>query len=285
VSIQDNQRISILTERFEVIRFVYGLSNDFNMTIEQLEILWNLCSATYDREVMMVFLANAAFDQLSSNDSSEGSDKISSSPSRPSHGTETHIAQTLTPAYSSEARDYAFQRFFCSSTLDWEKLGPDGYKSFQVLLRASTAPTRMSLVSNGPAIDTLWKICLETEHDSVATHAMNDLLNAYSTVSALKRQKSAPDAWKGNLNVAGSLEHPEASFAHRIYEVLQQVRVNLVTKVSSSVRPAERCVRILNAAVGQSSTIGSTNTHIRTGRNQTLPHSRVQQHNTQQHNQ
>ena len=46
--------------RLKILRFVFGMSEKVCMSSEQLDLLWQLCSAPADREELMVFIASAS---------------------------------------------------------------------------------------------------------------------------------------------------------------------------------------------------------------------------------
>ncbi|GAF88651.1 unnamed protein product, partial [marine sediment metagenome] len=108
-----------------------------------------------------------------------------------------------------------------------------------------------SLTTSGPALDALWRICLVAGDDHVASQAMKDLLNVYSAMSENKRQNevAASNAWTKKNAVPELALDPKESFSHKIFDCLTQVKLGLQRGDALSVRSAERCIRILNAAV------------------------------------
>ena len=137
--------------------------------------------------------------------------------------------------------------------MDWEHLGPNAYQSFQILFKSISKSIQTPLTSNGAAIDALWIICLAARNDDVATQAMRYLLFAYSSISVMKQQGTAQNAWSQKITTN---ETNTISFAKRIFRCLQQIQEGLKAGVSSSERSAERCIRILNAAVDHSVGVG-----------------------------
>ncbi len=211
------------------------------MTSKQLDSLWKICDAAEDREAIMVFLANA-----SSSEASYG-------PSLPNSPT----YQPLTSSFSHEVRLYAFQSLFCSKEIDWERLGFKAYKSFQSLFKLLRGLNQSFLNVQEPALDALWRICLQAGNDDVASQAMRDLLHIYSSMSAAKREKEAAssNAWAQKPTEEIPFDNIEA-FSTKIYACLDQVRHGLKKGDKLSERSAERCVRILNAAIGHAAGSG-----------------------------
>jgi len=234
-----------LVERFRILRYVYGLSVKVNLSKQQLDVLWNLCVTPEDREELMVFLADASNNEA-------GSVAAAQMNNTTSRQIGPLNKQYLTTSYSEEVHDYAFQNLFCSDSVDWEQLGPRAYQSFQILFKSLRKSMRTPLTSNKAAIDALWRICLAAGHDDVASQAMRDLLFAYSSISSMKQENIAQNAWTQNVATDESLAETEQSFAKRIFQCLKKVQEDLEADIVTSGRSAERCVRILNAAVDHS---------------------------------
>jgi len=235
-----------LEERLDVLRFVYGLSGTVEMTCGQLDTLWRMCTDGEDLEAVMSFLANASSNETPSTQA-QG---IGSSDDKSVVGP-VHIA--LTAAFSDDVTLYTFHKLFCSHEVRWENLGTKAYQSFQLLLRNSRDASKTSSLASGPALDALWRICLAAGDDEVANHAMRDLLHVYSQMSQMLNQNeaAAQNAWS-KKNVVQIEDQKGESFAQKIFDCLKEVKVNLQKCDELSMRSAERCVRILNAAVGQS---------------------------------
>jgi len=251
----DFKHNAALIERLNIIRYVYGISGTVEMSTDQLDTLWKLCHMSEDHEAVMVFLASA-----SSNDTIHGSTGPSLGDNATYIGPTNQVHQPLTASYSDEVRVYAFQSLFCSNDVDWENLGLKAYTSFQILFKSLKKSLRASVTSHGVALDALWRICLEAGNNDVATQAMKDLLHVYSTISATKRQNeaAAKNAWSQKSTEEFSTTE---SFAKRIYACLQQVKQGLLNGTKLSRRSAERCVRILNAAIGHAAGSGKATTH------------------------
>lgn len=227
-----------LTERLNMIRYVYGISTTVDMDKTQLDAIWKICEAPEDREAIMVFLANASTSQ-----SSHG-------PSVPNNNSTNQTHQPLTSAYSTEIQLHAFQKLFCSDDLDWKVLGLNAFRSFQRLFITLKSAVRSFLDLQKPALDALWRISLEAGNDDVASQAMRDLLYLYSSLSETKKQleNSERNAWVKKPVDEIPLENIE-TFADKIFASLDQVRAGLRKKDMLSVRSAERCVQILSAAI------------------------------------
>ncbi len=222
------------------------------MTTKQLDTMWDLCTDPDDREAIMVFLAHSAHNETSPvvgpslpGDSSVNGPK--------------HLA--LTAAYSDEVRIYAFKTLFCSQEVHWEHLGKNAYQSFQGVFKSLKKAVRSSLTASGPALDALWRICLVAGDDHVAAQAMRDLLSVYSAMSENKRQNelAASNAWTKKNVVPELALDPKESFSHKIFDCLTQVKLGLRRGDFLSVRSAERCIRILNSAVGHNVGIENSN--------------------------
>jgi len=210
---------------------------------KQLDTLWQLCVEPEDREAIMIFLANSSYDD---------GPPVAIGPLLPDDSSAAGVHQALTAAYSEEVKVYAFQQLFCSQNVQWEHLGPKAYQSFQGLFKSLRKSIRSSLTSNGPALDALWRICLVAGNDYVTSQAMKDLLSVYSAMSESKRhnEANAQNAWtKKNVVPELSLD-PKERFSHKIFHCLTDVRQGLQRADPLAVRSAERCIRILNAAVG-----------------------------------
>ena len=100
-----------LVQRLCILRYVYGLSPKVNLLKEQLNVLWNLCGTSEDREDLMVFLADA------SNDESGSVPIPSSVVSSRTHQSQIGPSpkQLLTSSISEDAQEHAFQNLFCSN--------------------------------------------------------------------------------------------------------------------------------------------------------------------------
>ncbi len=221
------------------------------MTSSQLQSLWKICDSAEDREAIMVFLANAS---TSSNNSMYG----------PSMSTNAH--QPLTSSYSNEVQLYAFQSLFCNSDVDWEHLGLKAYRSFQVLYGSLKPIVRSFESLEVPALDTLWRICLYAGNDNVASQAMKDLLHLYSSFSASRQEAVSNNAW--TQKDAQEIPDKVEAFGDKIYACLETVREGLKTGNKLSERSAERCMRILNAAIthtgGTNKANSSSSIHFKT---------------------
>lgn len=240
---EEFQHSFALGKRLGILRVVYGISDTVELSSAQLDMLWQLCVEPEDREAIMLFLANSSYDNGS---------PATMGPSLPDDASSAEAHQALTAAYSDDVKVYAFQQLFCSENVHWEHLGPKSYQSFQGLFKSLRKSVRSTLTSNGPALDALWRICLVAGNDHVASQAMRDLLSVYSAMSESKRQNeaNAQNAWsKKNAIPEVTLDKTEM-FSYKIFHCLTDVRERLQKDDPLAVRSAERCIRILNAAVG-----------------------------------
>jgi ubiquitin carboxyl-terminal hydrolase 9/24 len=237
----------LLSTRLQNLRFVYGLNIDLDslaldgpkieMSCEQLVHLWNVCSDPIDREALMIFLANASKpDDGSYNQQNDG--KFGSL--RPENS--MHNIQSLSPCFSDNL--FVFEKLFCADVGGpaWEDLNEMAYQSFQSFdakeLRVSSLTT-----------DALWKICLSAGNDVVASWAMNDLLAVYKNNSygyPVEATRNGIETNEDNL------------FSQRIFRCLVQVKEGLRAENRSSERSAERCIRILSAAIDQCNSLGGS---------------------------
>eukprot|EP00567_Pseudictyota_dubia_P007508 CAMPEP_0197442408 /NCGR_PEP_ID=MMETSP1175-20131217/8425_1 /TAXON_ID=1003142 /ORGANISM="Triceratium dubium, Strain CCMP147" /LENGTH=3192 /DNA_ID=CAMNT_0042972873 /DNA_START=42 /DNA_END=9620 /DNA_ORIENTATION=- len=241
-----------LSERLHIIRYVYGLSDRVVMNGQQLDLLWGLCAGPGDREALMVFIANAS---TADSFGVVGGGGMENASVQPNKGIATPVGgvqqkQPLSSAFSDDVSLYAFQHLFCASNIDWEHLGEGAYQSFQKLFKSLSKSIRSSLTSNGPALDALWRICLSAGNDDVASQAMKDLLVVYSAIA--QRPAARSDLHTESADAVTQTERTEESFVRRIFQCLVKVKGGLESGDPSSERSAERCVRILNAAVGHS---------------------------------
>ena len=222
-----------LSTRLQILRFVYGLNlgpsklPELELSCEQLQKLWNVCVQPNDREALMLFLANASQHHGPYDQSNDGS----SDPTRPENS--AHVI--LSPCFSDNV--YIFQNLFCVDVggPGWENLGELAYQSFQ---NFDAKESRCSSLTT----DALWRICLTAGNDAVAARAMNDLLNVYST---------------GSTITTASDEDERNQFSQRIFKCLVQVKEGLKAGNRSSERSAERCIRILSAAIEKCNSLGA----------------------------
>jgi ubiquitin carboxyl-terminal hydrolase 9/24 len=235
------QQMNPLEDRLRILRHVYGFSDPAltdhpSMTAEMLHTLWNLCLDTpTERESIMTFIASASHPT-----------KVAAAYERwnsPSNvGSPATAPESLWSAAFSEAVCRSiFADLFCSPNFDYSSLGLDGYRSFQCLFPRSEQRTA--------ALDAMWRICLSAGNDAVASQAMQDLLQVY--VSALQAARRNPGTVTTEV---------DENFGVRMFQCLERVKVDLEARVPSAIRSMERCMRILNAAIGRVETEGLTTT-------------------------
>ena len=125
------------------------------------------------------------------------------------------------------------------------------FKKLRLSPEASIATTAQSL-------DALWRICLNAGNDAVASEAMKDLLAVYTTMAS---SSPSQNAWADDrMSPTGSdsmtIDSAEDSFGNRVFQCLVEVQKGLEAGTASSERSAERCLRILNAAVSHDGSSG-----------------------------
>lgn len=249
--------ISALEERLRVLRYVYGLSDfapgtsdPITMTSSMLNTLWTLCqNVSEDREVLMVFIASAShpckatqYERFGVAVSTTNSPGVQAEP-------------LLSAAFTEDVCQSVFVHLFCSLSFNYDLLGNEGYRSFQFLfkgLRESSCPPGSKKI----ALDALWKVCLTAGKDSVATQAMKDLLAVY--VGTMGR--SIENGQNGEASTYMVLDEINKGFGDRMFQCLERVKIDLEAGVPSAERSVERCMRILNAAIGRVESEGLTTT-------------------------
>lgn len=251
-----------LPERLRMLRYAYGLSDRIVMSSSQLHSLWNLCSQPSDREELMVFIASAS----KSSGNTMGNDNIPLPANN--HNSSSRQEEMLSAAFTEEVCSEVFLNLFCAPNLSYNEFGENAYSSFQVMF----AKVRGSSHARTAALDALWRICLTAGISSVASKAMHDLLSVYMSIggtdvvapnawSQRQQQKSEPDAADNKNN-----------FGERVFDCLSNVKKALDEEEPGAERSAERCLRILNAAIGQSnSAVGSSTTFSTLARLQSIP--------------
>jgi len=209
------------------------------MTYEMLSKLWELCDAPEDRAALMVFIASASHNGTVSHYENVGT------PSNPS--TQTCASeQALSAAFPDDVCRSIFVGLFCSPSFRYEYIEPNAYRSFQYLFTMARHSQSYSSEMKGIALDALWRICLTVVHDAVASQAMKDLLSVYIASTAAKAN--------GQAYVTEQMvtdEPHENGFGERVFLCLSRVKDDLEAGKESASRSAERCLRILNASIGQ----------------------------------
>lgn len=255
----------VLSERLRILRYVYGLSDQIVMTSSQLHTLWNLCNAPRDREELMVFIASASVGH-ENNAETENMSLPANNHNMPNR----QEREVLSAAFTDDVCSEVFLNLFCAPELQYNELGEGAYSSFQRMftrVRSSNSPT-----TSTSALDALWRICLTAGNNAVAAQAMKDLLAVYLSIETLDTH----NAWTqrqqdGSVSTMAS-EVSHANFGERVYDCLTNVKKALDEKRPGAERSAERCLRILNAAVGQSNDyVGSSTTFSTLTRLTSLP--------------
>jgi hypothetical protein len=243
-----------LSERLRIIRYVYGLSEKIYMSSPQLHSLWQLCDEPNDRGELMIFIASASSSGFSPNTvNPEVVDQPLPPPQQPNQ-TPVQPEDALSAAFTDEVCSSAFLNLFCSQNITFESLGEGAYRSFQFMFNKLRLTSTSGHASIGAALDALWRICLRADNDVVASQAMKDLLDIYIS-------NSGDNAWTGKNPIATDemqTDTAEESFGKRVFDCLSNVKQGLDEKLPGSELAAERCLRILNAAIGLGGTVGSS---------------------------
>ena len=156
-----------------------------------------------------------------------------------------HAEDILSAVFTEETCMFAFLDLFCSDSISFHPLEEGAYKSFQLMFNRVRQSITHGQSARSAAIDTLWKVCLRTGNSGVAATAMKDLLSVYVTFggeNALVNGRS-PDSME--------TEPVDNSFSRRVFECLETVKYGHKNGDSDAVLAVERCLRILNAAIGQ----------------------------------
>lgn len=150
----------------------------------------------------------------------------------------------LYAAFNEDVCASAFLNLFCSTTFTFQRLGEGAYRSFQFLYnKLRVSPTSAHAVTSS-AIDALWRICLGAGNDAVASQAMKDLLAVYVTYGE--------NGWVGAAHSDSMETEPtDDNFGQRVFKCLASVKRGLDSKDPTAALAADRCLRILNAAIGQ----------------------------------
>lgn len=225
-----------LSERLHILRYVYGVGDEIFMSSPQLHSLWQLCIFPRDREELMIFIASASSTGHTTN--------ARASPVVEIQGATVQPEDILSAAFPDDVCASAFLDLFCSPTVTFQYLGEGAYRSFQFMynkLRVSGS----AQAATSAAIDTLWRICLGAGNDAVASQAMKDLLAVYIAYGG-------ENGWVGaKASDLMETEPSDDSFGRRVFDCLSTVKRGLDNKDASAGLAAERCLRILNAAIGQ----------------------------------
>lgn len=248
-----------MSERLGILRYVYGVSEQIFMNTLQLHSLWQLCSAPPDREEVMAFISSASGTTPHRNANNQNNDSVSN------QGNSSNMIgsseDVLSSVFTEDECVKAFLKLFCSPNMSFEQLGMKAYQSFHFMFNKMRLSATHGPTVRQSALDTLWRICLVSGNDTVATSAMTDLLNIYirySLDSTYFRSNVADISNSGNLSSEPmQTDSRDDGFGKRVFECLSDVKKGLEMKNPSAELAAERCLRILNAAIGQGGLSGS----------------------------
>lgn len=226
IILEDTLHAHALIERLRIIRHIFGLAPD-PLDAESLKELWDLCDKALDREAVMVFISDASQNGKHSGDGPEN---------------------YLSAAISEDVCRTVFLDLFCSPDFNYNGLGVKGYGSFHQLfsqLRVSFATS----TAKRSALDALWRICLSVENDMVAEQSMNDLLAVYIS---LRFSQVSPGGFGNGIDTM-AIDENDDSFENRISECLTKLSGDLGRSSPRAELSVQRCLRILKAAIGESS--------------------------------
>lgn len=209
------------------------------MSGSDLRILWELCDSPSNREQVMMFIASASGTEHS-NRMSQPVDQTGPQPQN-----SVQAEEILSAVFTEETCMYAFLDLFCSDTMSFQSLEEGAYKSFQLMFtRVRQSPSQGHLARTS-AIDALWRVCLGVSSSNVAAIAMNDLLSVYIAYGGENGLRN------GRSSDSMETEPADDSFSRRVFECIEKVKPGLESGDPIASLAVERCLRILNAAIGQ----------------------------------
>jgi ubiquitin carboxyl-terminal hydrolase 9/24 len=168
----------------------------------------------------------------------------------------------LSSVFTEDECVKAFVTLFCSPNISFQQLGMKAYQSFHFMFNKMRLSATHGPAVRQSALDTLWRICLVSGNDTVATSAMSDLLNIYIryTMDNSNFRPNSADISTPGTNLSSEpmqTESPDHGFGKRVFDCLTDVKKGLDMTDPSAELAAERCLRILNAAIGQGGSSGS----------------------------
>ena len=141
---------------------------------------------------------------------------------------------------------YFFENIFCSANVGWDHLGKLAFVSFQKLFQSLGERISLDSAIKDRAIDALWRICISAGNEDVATNAMNDLLSLYIQSNSVQPTETNEAMINQNQIKSGDL------FSKKIFGCLVHVKKESQRENNSSLRSAERCIKILKRAFDSS---------------------------------
>jgi ubiquitin carboxyl-terminal hydrolase 9/24 len=228
----------LLSDRLSIIRYVYGVSDEIFISSIELRTLWDLCDSPRHREQLMIFVAGASRTEYTNRASLVDQ-------SGPQQQSSVQAEDILSAVFTEETCMFAFLDLFCSDSISFQPLEEGAYKSFQLMFNRVRQSTTHGHAARSAAIDTLWRVCLGTANNGVATTAMKDLLSVYVAFGGENGLVS------GQALDSMEMEPVDNSFAGRVFECLEKAKYGLANGDSNAILAVERCLRILNAAIGQ----------------------------------
>eukprot|EP00956_Cyclotella_meneghiniana_P030233 scaffold75485_cov79-Cyclotella_meneghiniana.AAC.4 len=156
------------------------------------------------------------------------------------------IGSKLDAVFAKEVSIHIFENLFCSANVGWDQLGELAFVSFQNLFQSLGERISLDSAIKDRAIDALWRICISAGNEDVATNAMNDLLSLYIESNSIQPTETNEAMINQNQIKSGDL------FSKKIFGCLVQVKKELQRGNNSSLRSAERCIKILKRAFDSS---------------------------------
>ncbi|GMH86528.1 hypothetical protein TrVE_jg4673 [Triparma verrucosa] len=172
-----------LKERLDVARFVFGKTEEVNVTFEQLKSCWDLTSNPEIKNHLLSFLSSGSnFNPpVYKNNYPTAYNGVSTS--------FTTSEPLLLSCFESSVAKRAFEELVCK--MDWEKVEVESYKSFKEILEG-VRPAAMLKLGNSRSLssssnsdsdvglDSLWQIALTASSTDVVSEANSDLLQVYT---------------------------------------------------------------------------------------------------------
>ena len=246
------------------------------MTTPQLHSLWQLCSAPPDREEVMAFISSAS-------GTSPNRNPANASVSNQGNNSNVIVSEdALSSVFTEDECVKAFVTLFCSPNINFEQLGMKAYQSFHFMFNKMRLSSSYGESVRKPALDTLWRICLVSSNDIVATSAMTDLLNIYRSTVENNNNNFRPNvadisATANLTSVPMQTESQDGGFGKRVFDCLSKVKEDLEMKKPSAELAAERCLRILNRAIGQGGSSSSISISTLNRMSRVSPHDTLHQ--------
>jgi hypothetical protein len=141
-----------LSERLDILRYVYGVSEEVKMNSAQLQHLWQLCSIASDREALMIFIADASGSEASPTAPVPAlvepqPVQLQLNKSQLNAGRDPPVAA----AFPDNVRNAVFLDLFCSTSVNWGELGEGSYRSFQSMFKKLRQSLEAAMATSAPS--------------------------------------------------------------------------------------------------------------------------------------